>query len=368
MSHEIRTPMNGVLGMAEVLEATLTEPAERQMVGAIRESGETLLTIIDDILDFSKIEAGRLELEAVQFRPRDLARRVESLHTLRAAEKNISLSVMTTRGADVPRLGDQHRILQILHNLVSNAIKFTEQGEVAITIRCQPDRPLVVEVRDTGIGMTEEQSRRIFEDFVQADSSTRRRFGGTGLGMAIVRRLVEAMEGRVELESRPGEGTRVRVALPLEVCAPAAAGAGGGGQAPLPRGLRVLAADDNRTNRLVLEAMLARLGARAEILAGGREAVAAAAEARFDLILLDISMPEMDGLEALEAIRVGERARGEPPTPAVAVTANALTHQVESYMARGFAGHVAKPIRPEALLAAMHGCLAACAGAAAVRS
>ena len=363
MSHEIRTPMNGILGMAEILSASLTEPEQKRMIATMRESGEILMNILNDILDVSKIEAGKLELDAVPFRPVEIARRVESLHTNRAQEKGISFAVMTGRGAEIERIGDPHRIHQVLQNLVSNAIKFTEEGEVTVTVRGGAQGgPLVIEVQDTGIGMTEAQTARIFEDFVQADNSTSRRFGGTGLGMAIVRKLIEAMQGEVALESRSGRGTRVRVSLPLAL-APSAGRAPGSAAdeaAPdrLPPGLTVLAADDNRTNRMVLEAMLHSLGVRATVVEDGEAAIEAAAAAHYDLLLLDISMPGLDGIETLAAIRRAERAAGQPPTPAIAVTANAMKHQVALYLNQGFAGHIPKPIRARELGAQMQACLA----------
>ena len=395
MSHEIRTPMNGVMGMAELLDATLTDPAHRHMIAAIRDSGEVLLSIINDILDLSKIEAGRLELERTAFTPSELARRVESLHSLKAREKRLHFAVFTCGGADTARLGDPTRILQVLHNLVSNAIKFTEEGEVSVTFHCGHGKPMAIEVRDTGIGMTEEQARGVFRDFMQADSSTTRRFGGTGLGMSIVKRLVEAMGGEVALSSQPGAGTTVRVVLPLALAeepepvpqpapqpapkpAPKPEAADAAPEAAtvlptpaprpqtgpglrLPPGLRVLAADDNRTNRMVLEAMLRRLGISALMVEDGPEAVATSGTAPFDLLLLDISMPGMDGMETLAAIRAKEAGAGAPQVPAIAVTANALKHQVESYLAAGFAAHVAKPIRLETLAEAIEGCLPAAA-------
>jgi len=348
MSHEIRTPMNGILGMAEILDASLTDPGHKRLVATMRESGEILMNILNDILDVSKIEAGRLELDRTEFRPIDLARRIESLHTGRASEKGVSLAVMTGCGAGIPRLGDPHRILQILHNLVGNAIKFTEEGEVLVTLRGDAGGPLTIEVQDTGIGMDETQLARVFEDFIQGDSSTTRRFGGTGLGMAIVRKLVEAMNGEIDIQSRPETGTRVRVTLPLD---PAEAG----GSAPvaepcrsgtgLPPGLSVLAADDNRTNRLVLEALLHSLGIHAEVVESGQAAVRAVCERRFDLLLLDISMPGLDGIETLATIRAQEQAEERAPVPAIAVTANAMKHQVALYLQQGFDGHIAKPIR-----------------------
>jgi PAS domain S-box-containing protein len=354
MSHEIRTPMNGVLGMAEVLDHALSDPAHKRMLAVIRESGAVVLNLLNDILDMSKIEADKLDLEAVVFLPIELARKVESLHSLKAAEKRLGFAVLTGPGADRPRLGDPNRIMQILHNLLSNALKFTERGSVTVTLGCEPDGPLRIEVRDTGIGMTEPQVARIFEDFEQADSSVTRRFGGTGLGMSIVRRLVQLMGGEIEVESRPGEGTRVRALLPLAAVAasPPQVPSDAPREPPL-KGLRVLAADDNEINRLVLGAMLDQLVMTTTMVSSGHEAVERAGDQRFDVILLDISMPDMDGIEALAAIRAREAALGRPPTPAIAVTANALNQQIRDYMAAGFDAHIPKPLRPEALAAVL---------------
>ncbi len=216
MSHEIRTPLNGVLGMAEVLDRLVRDAEQKKMLSTIRHSGELLLGILNDVLDMSKIEAGKLELEATLFRPDQIAARVQDLYSVPAAEKGIELDIYTSGRADISRVGDPHRLLQILQNLISNAIKFTQEGEIVVTFSCLPGKPFVIEVRDTGIGMTESQVARMFNAFEQADGSVTRRFGGTGLGMAIVDRLVSMMEGRIEVESEPGTGTTIRVILPLE--------------------------------------------------------------------------------------------------------------------------------------------------------
>jgi PAS domain S-box-containing protein len=215
MSHEIRTPLNGVLGMAEVLDRVVQDADHKRMVTTIRHSGELLLTILNDVLDMSKIEAGKLDLEQVPFRPDAIATRLEELHAQRAEEKGLSFEVFTSGCPDVPRLGDPHRVMQILQNLLGNALKFTNAGEVTVTFACPRGRPMVIEVRDTGIGMTPEQASRVFEEFEQADGSVTRRFGGTGLGMSIMRRLTEQMGGTVALETEAGRGTVVRVTLPL---------------------------------------------------------------------------------------------------------------------------------------------------------
>ncbi len=347
MSHEIRTPLNGVIGMADVLSRTLTDPAQQRMLRVILDSGQVTLNIINDILDISKIEAGKLEVEAIPFKPIELARKLEALHSLKAAEKPIALTVLTTVYAETPRRGDPNRILQILHNLLSNAIKFTEQGEVTVIFRCNPSQPLRLEVRDTGIGMTPDQLSRIFEDFEQADTSISRRFGGTGLGMSIARRLVKLMGGELHVESEVGVGTSVRLELPLATSEDAVP------PAPPPveprlqqlRGIRVLAADDNEINRLVLEAMLTKIGAQTTMVQGGAAAIEATRNATFDVMLLDIAMPDIDGIMALLRIRAHETKLGRSPTPAIAFTANAMTWQVDSYLAAGFATHIAKPLR-----------------------
>ena len=347
MSHEIRTPLNGVLGMAEVLEAALTDPEHKRMIGTIRKSGETLLNILNDILDMSKIEAGKLEMEDVPFSPVDLAERVEDLHRLMAEEKGLDFEVLVSTGAETRRKGDPFRVQQILHNLVSNAIKFTDRGEVTVEVSGRAGKPLTIEVRDTGIGMSQQEIERLHEEFRQADSSVTRRFGGTGLGMAITRTLVQRMGGEIAVQSAPGLGTTVRVTLPLPVtdAAPDVAG-------PAPAaadqgrldGLRILAADDNGTNRSVLELMLTRCGAQVTTVDDGLQAVNAWEPGKYDAVLLDIAMPVMDGKGALEAIRAMEAASGSGRVPIIAVTANAMSHQIVEYLIWGFDSCVSKPL------------------------
>lgn len=347
MSHEIRTPMNGVLGMAEVLEAALTDPEHKRMIGTIRKSGETLLNILNDILDMSKIEAGKLELENVPFSPVELAERVEDLHRLKADEKGLDFEVLVSTGAELRRMGDPFRVQQIMHNLVSNAIKFTDRGEVTVEVSGRLGTPLVLEVRDSGIGMSAEEIERLHEEFRQADSSVTRRFGGTGLGMAITRTLVNRMGGDIRVTSAPGVGTAVRVTLPLAVTEAA--------PEPAPvrtelqvdgrlDGMRILAADDNGTNRSVLELMLTRCGATVTTVDDGLQAVQAWEPGKFDAVLLDIAMPVMDGKGALEEIRAREAAIGKGRVPIIAVTANAMSHQIVEYLIWGFDSCVSKPL------------------------
>ncbi len=345
MSHEIRTPLNGVLGMAELLETSLDQPDQKRMIGTIRRSGEALLNILNDILDMSKIEAGKIEFEALPFSPLDLAKRIEDQYELRADEKGLDFEVLIGSGAELLRVGDPHRVQQVLHNLVSNAIKFTDRGEVTVKISGRAAAPLVIEVRDSGIGMTPEQVLRLHDEFSQADSSVTRRFGGTGLGMAITQSLVDRMGGTITVDSARGRGTTISVSLPLPLSTVALDRVA---KAPIDSvsltGLRLLAADDNQTNCAVLEMMLSRLGAEVVIVNDGAQAVQAWQAGSFDAILLDIAMPIMDGPTALRKIRELEALRDAPPIPIIAVTANVMAHQVADYIAWGFDSCIGKPI------------------------
>lgn len=362
MSHEMRTPLNGVLGVAEVLERLVSDADQRRMVKVMHDSGALLLSIINDLLDMSKIEADLLEIETVPFIPTDLAQRIESVHTLKASEKKISFGVTLTGDGQGARLGDPHRILQILHNVISNAVKFTETGSVGVDIDCTSPRGITLRIHDTGIGMTEAQMAQVFEEFSQADSSIARRFGGTGLGMPIVRRLVEMMQGTIELKSTLGKGTEVHIFLPvprtdmpeIRYAAPDPAVVTGSSDL---QGLRVLAADDNRTNRMILGAMMGQLGIAAVLVPDGTEALRAYEREDFDLVILDISMPDLDGVSVLRQIRAREAERATAPgarppatlLPIVAFTANAMSHQVEGYLQAGFDDCMTKPLQLDRL-------------------
>ncbi|OYU19625.1 MAG: hypothetical protein CFE34_04365 [Rhodobacteraceae bacterium PARR1] len=353
MGHEIRTPLAGILGMTELLMDNLDRPEQMTLARAVHQSGETLLTILNDLLDMSKIEAGKLELEAVAFDPADLARNVSALYELRAEGKGLHYRLEVQPGAVGLRLGDPHRIAQILHNLLSNALKFTHIGGLTLSLSGASDT-LVLSVRDSGIGMTQDQVARMLNPFEQADPQTTRRYGGTGLGMSIVARLVEMMAGRIEVHSSLGSGTVVSVHLPLAVVA--VPGATAPPQA-IPavdvaalRGLRVLAADDNEINRHMLQGYLDRLGVSVTMVEDGAEALSRWEPGAFDLICLDISMPGLDGPAALQLIRAKAEAQGARVPPAIAITSNAMTHQIADYMAAGFAAHLGKPFRKDDLI------------------
>lgn len=366
MSHEIRTPLNGVLGMAEVLADIVAEPLQRQMVDTIRKSGETLLTVLNGILDMSKIEAGKMVVEVAPFVPLELIRQAESIFTIAAEEKGVAFEVLATAGCDQPRLGDAHRLMQVLNNLLNNAFKFTERGKVTLKVSCRRGKPMQIDVSDTGIGMDAAQIARVFESFEQADGSMTRRFGGTGLGLSIVRELLTLMGGTISAESTPGLGSMFRIILPLAEAESVPAGQAVAQVGHLREdalvGVRLLCADDNATNLLVLSEMLVRSGACVVQVENGKEAVAAwlAAVDRgepFALLLLDITMPVLDGMTALAEIRAIELARGLPPVLAVAVTAHAIPTQIADYLIGGFDSHLAKPFRRLDLLHALHSLL-----------
>lgn len=360
MNHEMRTPLNGVLGMAELLDASLVDKDHKRMIGTIRKSGEALLSILNDVLDMSKIEAGKMDMEIVPFQPAHLAERIEELYSFRAEEKGLSFEVLWGLGADVVRLGDPYWVRQILHYLVSNALKFTETGAVTVKLSGRKDQPLKIEVSDSGIGMTSEQIARLHEEFTQADSSATRRFGRTGLGMAITRKLIERMNGDIKVQSEIGLGTSITISLPLPISEIAGVSEPTPVAAAMPlTGLRILSADDNRTNCDVMEMMLTSKGATVTIVTDGLQAVQAWDQNLFDVVLLDIAMPVMDGISALHNIRELEAARGVQPMPIIAVTANAEAHQIAHYLVEGFDSHLAKPINMTSLTMAIITCVAA---------
>ncbi|CAN7584266.1 ATP-binding protein [Caulobacter sp. LjRoot300] len=362
MSHEIRTPLNGVLAMTEVMAMGELSAAQRERLSVIRESGALLLSVLNDVLDLSKIEAGRLDLVERDFDLASLALSVRETYATQARAKNLEFGVFVAPEALGSWRGDVDRLRQILGNLVSNALKFTLEGSVSVRFASADDGGgLRIDVVDTGIGIDAETLPRLFDKFVQADSSTTRRFGGSGLGLSICSELATLMGGGVHVQSREGQGSTftVVVAMPRgEATAPAPEEA-----APPPieseRRLRVLAADDNPTNQKVIAAVLAPLGAEVELVADGVACVEAWKRGGFDIVLMDIHMPVMDGVEAARTIRALEVGEGRKRIPIVAVTANALVHQVEGYMAAGMDGHVAKPIEVTKLYDAIETAVAA---------
>ncbi len=363
MSHEIRTPLNGVLGMAQAMAFDDLSPVQSERLDVIRSSGEALLAILNDVLDISKIEAGKLELEDTPFELGAIVMGAHAVFTTLAHNAGLIFALDLTERAEGRYRGDPTRIRQVLYNLISNAIKFTPKGEVRVAVDFH-DGELLMTVSDTGIGMSTAEAAGLFQKFVQADASTTRRFGGTGLGLAICSELVDLMGGALTVDSAPGRGSVFKVAAPLTRLADdQQRSAAPEQEEPATFDIRVLAAEDNPTNRLVLKTLLAQAGIEPVIVENGAEAVEAWSTGSWDLILMDVQMPVMDGPEATRTIRRREQAEGRPRTPIIALTANAMAHHVKDYIAVGMDAHVAKPIETAQLFAAMESVLDSAADA-----
>lgn len=348
MSHELRTPMNGVLGLAHALGETRLDAKQAEYVQMIIQSGDSLMTILNDILDLSKIEAGKLELEIAPFDVRGLAGQIRLLWSETARAKGIDLAVEVDPATPAWLLGDAARVRQILLNLVSNALKFTLAGRVLIRV-APAGGEVILSVADTGVGLSAEQRARLFSPFAQGDRSTARRFGGTGLGLAICRHLAALMDGSIGVESEPGVGSTftVRLALPATE-APSEAGRETAAT-PALTGLRVLVVDDNTVNQVVARAVLEAAGVEVVTVGDGRAALARLGAEPFDMVLMDVHMPVMDGVEAVRRIRAGEGGRADMPI--VALTADAMVGDAERLVAQGFDDAHPKPIAPAGLLA-----------------
>jgi two-component system, sensor histidine kinase len=357
MSHEIRTPLNGIVAGADMLARCDLDPRAQELVRIIASSGATLERLLSDILDLARIEAGRISIETTVFQLGDLVRSTAQLARLQADEKGVAMKVEVEDVVDRAFRGDPYRIRQVLLNLLSNAVKFTERGSVTVIAQALPQGGVRMTVRDTGIGFKPEMKEQLFGRFHQADGSITRRFGGTGLGMTISRELTTLMGGELDAEGRENEGAAFWFELPL----PPADAAGEAeettcAEAP-DRALRVLLADDHPTNRKVVELMLEGL---AEVISveNGAEALMALGTDVFDLVLMDMQMPVMDGLEATRRIRETEAAAGRSPTPLIMLTANALPEHVAASEAAGADRHLEKPVTLSGLLEAMNDVLA----------
>ena len=358
ISHEVRTPLTGIMGMSQLLHLTPLSEEQREYLHNLDASSQSLLVIINDLLDLTRIEAGRIHLELDAFQPAKIAAEVLRVHEPVAQRKGISLALDLAAELPGQVRGVPQRVKQILHNLVGNAVKFTDQGSVTLTIA--PDRQegetfwLSCRVTDTGIGMTDETLARLFSPFSQGDSSIARRYGGTGLGLAICRRMTELMGGSITVESSPGVGSCFQVLLPLQLdCDQSAtmaqpiAGAAGWSGEPL----QILLAEDQVVSRVFATRLLERLGHSVVAVEDGAAALEAWQQQPFNIILMDVQMPGMDGLAATQAIRAQEQQRQSPRTAIIALTAHALTGDREQLLEAGFDGYVPKPIDLTLLLA-----------------
>lgn len=347
MSHEVRTPMNGVLGAVQILDATSLDQEQQQLVSVIRQSGEDLVGILDDILSLAKVEAGKMDLEKVAVHLPSLAANLVALFRPKAEAKGVSIQFQLDPNVPEFILSDPQRLRQLLLNLVGNAVKFTDHGQVRLLVTSDRDaKSIHFAVEDSGLGIPSDKMCGLFEPFVQADSSTMRRFGGSGLGLSIVRRFVDAMGGSVEVESELGRGSIFRVTLPLEIAPEGAAVAAAPaieGLEPKPQtGTTVLLVEDNLVNQMVARKMLEKLGCRVTVAGNGRQALAALREENFNLVMMDCHMPEVDGYQATRELRTwgGDFQH----LPVIALTANAMAEDRQACLDAGMNDFLSKPI------------------------
>nr|WP_313417229.1 ATP-binding protein [Brevundimonas diminuta] len=356
ISHEVRTPLNAVLGLASALAHTTLTSRQTEMLKLITGAGDALRRVLDDMLDLSKMQAGQFSLSLTPF---DLRADIETVVEMRRAvaeDKGLALDVAFAPSAQGQVIGDGVRITQIVSNLVSNAVKFTAEGRVSVRVDVRDDEGLVIEVEDTGMGFDAEAAQRLFKPFVQADDAISRQYGGTGLGLSICKSLAELMGGRITAESAPGEGSLFRVVLPVERVATAEAASTPTEEAASPEEatrLRILAVEDNPANQMVVRCLLEPLGFEIVTADNGLEGVRRFEQEHFDMVLMDMQMPVMDGLDAMRRIRADEARLGAERTPIVMLTANTTeVHHLKAVQA-GADHLVSKPVTLDILLQGM---------------